>query len=250
MTSPFDARGRVALVVGGTAGIGLATAELLVDLGATVFIAGRTEQKGVEVASSIGATYVFADVADTDSVDAAVSVVVERTGHLDMSVHSAGVGLNRPAEDMTDAEFAHVYDINVGGVFRCCRAAGRVMLAQGSGAIVNIASVSGHIINHPQRLSAYTSSKAAVIHLTRGLAVEWGERGVRVNSVSPGYTETSMTEVSRATPGRLDLWNAATPLGRIAQPRDIAGAIAYLLSDLSAMTTGSDIVIDGGYRLR
>lgn len=150
---------------------------------------------------------------------------------------------------MSDAEFAHVLDVNVGGVFRCCRAVGRVMLAQSSGSIVNISSMSAYIVNHPQRLSAYTTSKAAVLHYTRSLAVEWGDRGIRVNSVSPGYTETAMNEVSRNTSGRLESWYASTPLGRIAQPSGIAGAIAYLLSDASSFATGTDIVVDGGYRL-
>jgi NAD(P)-dependent dehydrogenase (short-subunit alcohol dehydrogenase family) len=247
---PLDASGRVALVVGGTAGIGLAAAQLLVELGATVFVAGRNSAQGEQSATDIGASFVRVDVADARSVDAAVAEVVERAGRLDMSVNGAATDLNRPAEDLTDEEFLHILDINVGGVFRGCQAAGRVMLAQGGGAIVNIASMSGYIVNYPQTLSAYASSKAAVLHLTRALAVEWGERGVRVNSVSPGYTATAMTARSRAMPERLKEWNAASPLGRIAEPHDIAGAIAYLLSDLSAFTTGTDIVVDGGYRLR
>lgn len=250
MMGPFNASGRVALIVGGTAGIGRATAELLVELGATVFIAGRSEQAGAAAAAEIGAEYVPADVADSNSIDAAVSTVLERSGRLDMSVHGAAVGLNKPTEETTDEEFARVFDVNIGGVFRCCRAVARPMLIQESGSIVNIASMSAHVVNDPQRMAAYNASKAAVVHYTRSLAVEWAGRGIRVNSVSPGYTHTAMTEASRAVPGRIESWHAATPLGRIADPREIAGAIAYLLTDASSFTTGADIIVDGGYRLR
>jgi NAD(P)-dependent dehydrogenase (short-subunit alcohol dehydrogenase family) len=123
------------------------------------------------------------------------------------------------------------------------------MLTHGGGSIINIGSMSAHIVNHPQRQAIYNASKAAVLHYTRSLAVEWADRGIRVNSVSPGYTETAMTAVSRAIPERLAAWEADTPLGRIAKPDEIAGAVVYLASDASSFVTGSDIVIDGGYRL-
>jgi len=109
--------------------------------------------------------------------------------------------------------------------------------------------MSAHIVNHPQRQAIYNASKAAVVHYTRSLAVEWADRGIRVNSVSPGYTETALTAVSRAIPERLASWEAATPLGRIAKPEEIAGAVVYLASGASSFVTGTDIVIDGGYRL-
>lgn len=247
--NPLDGTGRVALVVGGTAGIGYAAAELLSQLGATVFITGRNQDSGREAAEKIGAAYLPTDVSNTASIDAAVRRVLEQAGRLDWSVNSAGVGINIPTEDMSDEDFTKVFEINVTGVFRCCRAVGRAMLAQGSGSIVNIASMSGHIVNHPQYMAPYNASKAAVLHYTRSLAVEWGGRGIRVNSVSPGYTETRMTELSRNMPGRLESWKAAAPLNRIAEPSDIAGAVAYLLSDASSFVTGADIVLDGGYRL-
>ncbi|MBW9093056.1 SDR family oxidoreductase [Microbacterium jejuense] len=247
--NPLDGTGRVALVVGGTAGIGYAAADLLSQLGATVFITGRNEDSGRQAADEIRATYLPADVSDTSSIDAAVDTVVKQAGRLDWSVNSAGVGINIPTEEMSDEDFSRVFDINVTGVFRCCRAVGRAMLPQASGSIVNIASMSGYIVNHPQYMAPYNASKAAVLHYTRSLAVEWGGRGIRVNSVSPGYTATRMTELSRSMPGRLESWKAAAPLKRIAEPSDIAGAVAYLLSDASSFVTGTDIVLDGGYRL-
>jgi NAD(P)-dependent dehydrogenase (short-subunit alcohol dehydrogenase family) len=245
--TPFDLEGRVALIVGGTAGIGLAAAELMASLGADVFVAGRSESQGTAAAQRRPMRYVRADAADTASIDGAVSAVVERAGRLDILVNGAGRGLNKPTEETTDDEFDQVFDVNIGGVFRGCRAAGRVMLQQGAGSIVNIASMSGHIVNRPQRMAAYNASKAAILHYSRSLAAEWGDRGVRVNTVSPGYTDTAMIEQSRQVEGRLESWRDATPLARIARPDEIAGAIAYLASDASSFTTGADIVVDGGY---
>lgn len=241
--------GQVALVVGGSTGIGRAGAEALLAAGAAVYVAGRRVDVGRAAADEMGATYVPMDVRDAESVDAAVATVVGRSGHLDIAVNGAGTGLNKPTEETSDEEFAVVVDTNFGGVFRCCRAEARVMLAQGHGAIVNIASMSAYVVNHPQRQAIYNASKAAVLHYTRSLAVEWADRGVRVNSISPGYTETALTAVSRAMPERLASWNAKTPLGRVAKPAEMGGAIVFLASPASSYVTGTDIVIDGGYRL-
>jgi NAD(P)-dependent dehydrogenase (short-subunit alcohol dehydrogenase family) len=241
----FTLDGKTALVVGGATGIGRAIATAFVAQGAKVFIAGRSEDAGAATASEIGASYVPMDVTDSASVDAAVAL----TGRLDIAVNGAGTGLNKPTEETSDAEFARVVDVNFGGVFRCCRAEARVMLAGGGGSIINIGSMSAHIVNHPQRQAIYNASKAAVLHYTRSLAVEWAGRGIRVNSISPGYTETALTAVSRAIPERLASWEAGTPLGRIARPDEIAGAAVYLASEASSFVTGTDIVIDGGYRL-
>jgi NAD(P)-dependent dehydrogenase (short-subunit alcohol dehydrogenase family) len=240
----FSLDGRTALVVGGATGIGRAIAAAFVSQGAKVYIAGRTQEAGRSSASEIGASYVPMDVTDGESVDRAVASL----GRLDIAVNGAGTGLNKPTVDTTDDEFARVVDTNFAGTFRCCRAEGRAMLAAG-GSIINIGSMSAHIVNHPQRQAIYNASKAAVLHYTRSLAVEWADHGIRVNSISPGYTETALTAVSRAIPSRLASWEAGTPLGRIAKPDEIAGAAVYLASDASSFVTGTDIVIDGGYRL-
>ena len=123
------------------------------------------------------------------------------------------------------------------------------MLERRSGSIINIASMSGHIVNHPQKMAVYNASKAAVLHYTRSLAVVWADHGIRVNSISPGYTATAMTAAPRANPERLLSWEQGTPLGRVARPEEMSGAIAYLASDASSFTTGTNIVVDGGYRL-
>lgn len=247
--SPFRLDGRVALVVGGSTGIGRAGAEALVAAGAIVYIASRRTDVGQATAGEIGARYVPLDVTSAGSVDAAVALVVAGAGRLDVAVNGAGTGLNKPTEETSDEEFAAVVDSNFGGVFRCCRAEGRVMLAQGGGSIVNIASMSGHVVNYPQRQGIYNASKAAILHYTRSLAVEWADRGIRVNSISPGYTETAMTAVSRSIPERLASWHDKTPLGRIAKPEEMGGAIVFLASAASSFATGTDIVLDGGYRL-
>lgn len=247
--SPFRLDGRVALVVGGATGIGRAGAEALLAAGAVVYIAGRRTDVGERTAEEIGAHYVPLDVTDAESVDAAVARVAAEAGRLDVAVNGAGTGLNKPTEETSDEEFAAVVDTNFGGVFRCCRAQGRVMLAQGGGSIVNIASMSAHVVNYPQRQGIYNASKAAILHYTRSLAVEWADRGIRVNSISPGYTETGLTAVSRAIPERLASWHAKTPLGRVAKPEEMGGAIVFLASAASSFATGTDIVLDGGYGL-
>jgi NAD(P)-dependent dehydrogenase (short-subunit alcohol dehydrogenase family) len=245
----FRLDGKVALVVGGATGIGRAGAEALVEAGATVFIAGRRADVAQATAEEINARYVPLDVTDSASVDACAAAVVAVGGSLDVAVNGAGAGLNKPTEDTTDEEFDLVVDTNFAGVFRCCRAEGRAMLRQGGGCIINVASMSAHVVNYPQRQAIYNASKAAVLHYTRSLAVEWADRGIRVNSISPGYTETALTAVSRSIPERLASWHAKTPLGRIAKPEEMGGAIVYLASSASSFVTGTDIVIDGGYRL-
>ncbi|MCU1523141.1 MAG: short-chain dehydrogenase/reductase [Microbacteriaceae bacterium] len=251
MASPLDFSldGRVAFVIGGATGIGYAVSAGLIKYGATVIIGGRTADVGAQSAAELGATYVPIDVTESASVDEAVATIVGTHGHLDIAVNGAGTGLNKPTVETTDDEWSRVFETNISGTFRCCRAEGRVMLEQGSGSIINIASMSAHIVNHPQRQAAYNSSKAAIVHYTRSLAGEWGADNIRVNSISPGYTETALTAVSRAMPDRLNSWLDKTPLHRIGTPDEMAGAVVYLASDASSFVTGADIVMDGGYSI-
>lgn len=246
-TVSFSVHDKIALVTGGATGIGLAAAAALIEHGATVYIGGRREDVGAAAASAVGATFVALDVTSSSSVDGVVEEIVGRHGRLDISVHGAGARLNKPAEDTTDEEWRAVFDTNTDGVFRCCRAVGSAMLAHGGGAIVNIASMSAHSVNRPQRQAAYNASKAAVVQYTRSLAGEWGGLGIRVNSVSPGYTETAMTAVSRSKPEMVEAWLSKTPLHRFAKPHEIAGAVVYLASDASSFVTGTDVAVDGGY---
>ena len=245
----FRLDGKTALVVGGATGIGLAIATAMVEHGARVYIASRNQETGRISAERIGATYIPLDVTDSDSVDSAIERVVQLAGALDIAVNSPGARLNKPAEGTTDSEWHEVFDVNLDGVFRCCRAQGRVMLKQGSGVIVNIASMSALAVNTPQTQSAYNATKAAVVMYTKSIAAEWAPRGVRVNAISPGYTQTAMTEKSRSEPAKLQAWLDLTPQARIAQPHEIAGSAVFLASEASSFVTGHNLIVDGGYTL-
>ncbi|TXK19255.1 SDR family NAD(P)-dependent oxidoreductase [Homoserinibacter sp. GY 40078] len=239
--------GQIALVTGGAQGIGLATATLLSQNGARVVIVDTQHSSGAASAAGIGAGFIAADVTDTSAVDDAVDAVLSEYGSLDIAVNCAGIRHSSPGISITDDDWAHVLDVNAHGVLRACRAEGRVMLQQGGGSIVNIASMSGSIVNVPQAQAVYNASKAAVILLTKSLAVEWAPFGVRVNSVSPGYVETALTAQSRANPERLSEWLHRTPMGRIAQPEEIASCVEFLASDAASFVTGHDLLVDGGY---
>ena len=159
----------------------------------------------------------------------------------------AGVPVNTPAEATPDDDWRTVIDVNLNGVYWCCREVGRAMLERGQGSIVSTASMSGLISNHPQPQAAYNASKAAVIHLTRSLAGEWAPRGVRVNCVAPGYTATPLTKRGLETPEWRETWLKETPMGRLAEPAEIAPAVLYLASDAASFVTGHALVVDGGY---
>jgi len=248
----FDLSGRVALVTGGGRGIGREIVRTLARAGADIAIGEIIAENGADCASEIlamgrQAINIPTDVTDPKSVDAMTEAVIDKFGKIDILVCNAGIATNTPAEDVSDEEWLRVININLNGVFWCCRSVGRRMVAQGSGAIVNIASMSGSIVNKPQPQSHYNASKAGVIHLTKSLAAEWAARGVRVNSVSPGYIGTDMTKQGMANAEWNRQWHEMTPMGRIGEPSDIANAVLYLASDAAKFATGTDLIVDGGY---
>lgn len=248
----YDLKKKVAVVTGGGRNIGLACAQALAEAGATVVIAEvdpAVAASGNEALAELGfdAGVVHLDVTKPRDVNAAADRIVAEHGRVDILVCNAGIAFNTPAEEMADEEWLKVIDINLNGVFWCCRAFGRHMLASGSGSIINIGSMSGIIANKPQPQSHYNASKAGVHLLTKSLAAEWADRGVRVNAVAPTYIETAMTRRGMDNPEYFPTWLEMTPMHRVGQPPEIASVVLFLASSASSLMTGSVVVVDGGY---
>ncbi len=246
---------RVALVTGAGQGIGRAYAHALGEAGAKVAVVDIRLDLAEEIAhelsqKQIAALPIQTDVTKPEQVQAMVRTIVDHWGALTIGVNNAGIGLWADSEALEYADWLRVLDIDLNAVFLCAQAEGRVMLEAGYGKIINTASMSGHICNTPQNQSAYNTAKAGVIHLTRSLAAEWAKRGVRVNSISPGYTRTQLVDDLLATPigqSMQPVWMQMTPMGRMAEVTDLQGAVVYLAAAASDFMTGHDMVIDGGY---
>ncbi|WP_029010188.1 SDR family NAD(P)-dependent oxidoreductase [Azospirillum halopraeferens] len=249
----YDLSGRTALVTGGARNIGLACTLALAEAGARPVVADLTEElvaSGCDALARAGyaAEGLVLDVTDPDAVTAAADRLNADGAAVDILVCNAGIARSDvPAEEVTDEHWRNVIDINLNGVFWSCRAFGRHMLARRAGAIVTVGSMSGFIVNKPQPQSYYNASKAAVHHLTRSLAAEWAERGVRVNAVAPTYIETSLTRFGMEDPRMYPVWLENTPMRRVGQPDEIASVVLFLASDAASLMTGSIVLADGGY---
>jgi len=249
----FDISGRKALVTGSARGIGKVLAMTLAEADCDVSLVGL-HIEGVEAVADeiskmgVKALAYQADVSKKDEVDIAFSETAKEFGRLDICVNNAGVSFQMPIEDMPEDEWDNIIDTNMKGVFLCSQAAARIMIPQRSGCIINLASISGHAVNVPQKQAVYNSSKAGVAMLTKSMALEWAEYGIRVNSLSPGYMKTEMTlsSMSHLFPE----WEAITPLGRLGEPEELRGALLFLASDASSYMIGHDLIIDGGYTIR
>jgi NAD(P)-dependent dehydrogenase (short-subunit alcohol dehydrogenase family) len=244
----LELKGRTALVTGGAQGIGRAVATALGEVGAHVVIADIDVDLGKSCAAALEkngtpARFVRLDVRDRRGVFAAA----EEIGALDILVNNAGIARNSPAAETAPEEWLEVLDINLNGVWWCSQAFGRKMVARGKGAIVNIGSMSGLIVNKPQPQAAYNASKAAVHALTKSLAAEWATTGVRVNAVAPGYIGTELTQRGLSNPEWKAAWLAMTPMGRVGEPGDVGALVAFLASDAAAYVTGAVVSVDGGY---
>ena len=230
------------MVTGASSGIGEAVARRLVAEGALVTIGSRSEPVVA------GATWVPTDVADPSAADALIDAAVDANGGLDVLVNNAGVQVVRTLADTTDEEFDHVMDVNVRGVFNCCRAAIRWMSDNWGGSIINVGSVAADAADHS--MAVYNASKGAVHSLTRSIAIDHGRDGVRCNAICPGWIATAMAEVAfeqsddptAARAGAVD----RHPVGRLGSPEDVANLTAWLASDEAAFVSGSLFMIDGG----
>jgi len=242
-------------VTGGASGIGAALALALAEAGADVAVldvdldAAEGVAAAVRDVGRIGVA-LRCDVADEEEVGVAVRQVASELGGLDIAVNNAGICINAPADAMSAQQWDQVIAINLRGVFLCAQAAGQVMLKQGrGGAILNTASMSASVVNFPQPQCSYNASKAAVVHLTKSLASEWANKGIRVNSLSPGYTATPLTRRPELAELRAE-WTALTPMPRLAEVDDLTGPAVFLVSDAARFMTGHDLVVDGGYTVR
>lgn len=244
--------GKTAFITGGGRGIGLCAAHALAEAGARVVIsdvqaevleAGRAEMAGLGHAVEA----VLLDVTRPDDVTRAADALNARYGAVDVLIANAGIAWpDTGGEEMSDAVWLRVVDVDLNGVFWSCRAFGRHMLDRGRGAIVTVGSMSGLISNRPQRQAHYNAAKAGVHHLTRSLAGEWAARGVRVNSVAPGYIDTAMSGPNlRQEIGKQ--WLHDTPMGRSGRPDEVASVILFLASEASSLLTGSVVVADAGF---
>ena len=247
-TVSFDFQGEVVMVTGGSRGLGLEIANAFGQAGAKVVITARREQWLNEAENflkdqGIAVDAMICDVADAGSVEQLVQQTIEKNSKIDVLVNNAGLTWGAPAETMPFERWRQVIDANVTGTFLMSQAVGRSMLERKKGAIVNVASIAG-LGGGQLNTVGYNASKAAVINLTRALAVEWAARGIRVNAIAPGMFKTRMTEaiVERAE----GMYNATTPLGRIGKPGEIAPAVLFLASEGASYITGQVVPIDGG----
>lgn len=254
----FDLTGRVAIVTGASRGIGEALACGLAARGAVVVVnyqsaADRAAQVVARIEAGGGrALAIRADVSDEADADRLVAETVAAFGRLDILVNNAGIVLPAPAEDCSLADWRRTMAVNLDGVFLVSRAAGRQMIAQKSGSVISVGSMSGRIVNWPFRHAAYNVSKAGVHMLTKALATEWAEHGIRVNAIAPGYIRTELTDqVLKEHPDVVrDHWAKGAVQNRIGSVEELVGATVYLASDAASFTTGEIVTIDGGLTLR
>src|SRR2546423_3033802 len=247
----FDLTGRTAVVTGGGSGIGRQMAGALAELGANIVLCARKVERCEQAAEELAELGVRAiglrcDVRDPAEVQAVVDRTLEELGRLDVLVNNAGTSWGAPAEETPLEGWQKVVDVNLTGVFLFSQAAGRVMLARGSGSIVNIASVAGLRGSPPGKMDAvaYNASQGGVIAFTRDPACKWAGRGVRVNAIAPGWFPSDMSKVLLDHLG--EEFVTQVPLGRFGGPDDLKGAIAFLASPASSFVTGHTLVVDGG----
>jgi NAD(P)-dependent dehydrogenase (short-subunit alcohol dehydrogenase family) len=246
--------GRSAVVTGGGQGIGRAFVHALGEAGARVAIVDLDGGKAEAVAEELRekgakAMAIAADVTRPEEIERYVDTVANEWGDLTIAVNNAGMNKNSAAEETPLEEWDRTMELNLRSVFLGCQAAARVMLPAGYGKIINTASMASLIVPHPQKQAAYNTSKAGVVHLTRSVAAEWADRGVRVNAITPGIVRTALIEESDELRPLVDEWLTQIPAGRLAEVTDLQAAVVYLASEASDYVTGHNLVIEGGQTL-
>ena len=252
--SKFKLDNQVAVVTGGSRGLGKAMAVGLAEAGANVVISALHIDKAIKTAQEIKklgvkSIAIKVDVTDENDVNKLVGNVLDEFGKIDILLNNAGICLDSPAEKMTKKQWDDVIDVNLNGVFLCAKAFGKEMIKRKKGSIINICSMSGYIVNYPQRQIAYNASKAAVKHLTKSLAAEWAKYNIRVNGIAPGYMRTEMTKKSIDAKYMQKYFVEPTPMKRLGEPEELQGAAIYLASEASSFMTGNILIVDGGYTI-
>ncbi|CAI5688894.1 unnamed protein product [Oreochromis niloticus] len=245
--------GKVAYVTGAGQGIGRAFAHALGEAGAKVAVVDLDGAKAETVVEElflkgINAISITADISKSDDVQRMMDAIVSKWGVIHIGCNNAGINMNSASEDTSLEEWDQTFNVNLRGTFMCCQAAGRVMLKQGYGKIINTASMASLIVPHPQKQLSYNTSKAGVVKLTQTLGTEWADRGVRVNCISPGIVDTPLIHSESLRP-LVQRWLSDIPAGRLAQVTDLQAAVVYLASDASDYMTGHNLVIEGGQSL-
>ncbi len=249
-TKLFDLSGRVAVVTGAGRGLGRSMALALAAAGADIVAASRTAAEIETLRDEIRAIgrrseAITADATREAEAEQLVSQTVERLGRIDILVNNAGINIRKPVLELSAAEYRQVLNTNLEGYFLCARAAGRVMVGQSSGKVINISSIMGRVALANQ--AAYASSKGAIEQLTKVLAIEWAPHNVQVNAIGPTYFETELTRPLFEDEERHEFITERTPMGRWGQPHELAGAVIFLASAASDYVTGHTLMVDGGW---
>jgi NAD(P)-dependent dehydrogenase (short-subunit alcohol dehydrogenase family) len=250
----FDLDGRVAVVTGASSGLGDRFARVLHAAGASVVASARRTDRLTALAASVDDEARFAtvtcDVTSDEDCERLVNTTVERFGRVDILVNNAGASVTLPAEVETPTQFRSVVDVNLNGLFVMSQLAGRRMIEQGSGSIVNIASMLGLVASTPVKQASYCASKGAVVNLTRELAAQWARKGVRVNALAPGWFPSEMTAEMVEDDSSIAFVQRTCPMGRFGEEAELDGALLFLASDASSYCTGQTLAIDGGWTAR
>lgn len=252
LESMFSLKGKVCIITGGARGLGKGIGEYIAAAGADIVIVDVLQELAEETAKEFANNYgiralaVACDITNPGEVENTVAFIGEKMGTMDLLFNNAGIGMHKHCLDVTPEDWKKVSDVNYNGTFYFSTAFARYLRAHGKGgSIVSTASMSGIIVNTPQEQVAYNSSKAAVIQMTRSLAVELAKYGIRVNSISPGYMHSPILD--QRPQELIDFWCERIPLGRIGCAKDLATGVIYLMADSAAYTTGCNLIIDGGY---